>query len=102
MAFIIGKIRCYFCEKKKGLFHSVHDHGIYGDVGRRIFYHPECHEMVTTFPERHGHRLVDKAINIHDLKKANIKKYNSKIRENIEKKIDKLHRYHFERMMPKP
>lgn len=100
MAWVIGKIKCYFCSAKGGLFHSVHDYGIYGDVGGRIFYHPECLEMVEVDPEKFGHILTDKAIHIHELKERNIK-VNEGLEEVLKNKVEKLHRFNFERMMPK-
>ena len=101
MAFQIGKHKCYFCEDKHGFFHSVHDYGVYGDVGKRIYYHPECLEMVETEPEKFGSVMMDKAIFINERKLENIKKTNSSIVENHRKKVDELHRMNFERMMPK-
>jgi hypothetical protein len=100
MSFIIGKIKCCFCGGKDGVIHSVCDYGIYGDVGKRIFYHSECLEMVETQCEKAGHIMMDKAINIGDLRKQNIKNYNDNIYEEFQKKIKTLHRNHFERMMP--
>jgi hypothetical protein len=44
--------------------------------------------------------MMDKAINIGDLRKQNIKNYNDNIYEEFQKKIKTLHRNHFERMMP--
>ena len=82
------------------MLHAVHDYGIYGDVGKRIFYHPECLELVEIEVEKHGHLLVDMAININDLKKQNIKGFNSDIFENHKKRMEKLHQQNFERMMP--
>jgi len=102
MAFIIGKLKCYFCGGKDGVIHSVCDHGIYGDVGGRIFYHPECLEMVEYKPEKFGHRMMDKALHIAELRKHNIENCNKELYEEFEKKVDALHRNHFERMMPKP
>jgi hypothetical protein len=101
MAFTFGKIKCYFCREKDGLLHSVCDYGVYGDVGSRIFYHPECLEMVQWKPEKFGHRMMDKAINIDDLQKQNISNCNKKLVENFKKKVENLHRNHFEKMMPK-
>ena len=76
MAFIIGKIKCYFCGSKDGLFQSVCKHGIYGNVGKRFFYHQECLEMIETEPEKFGHIMADRAIIINDLKKECIKNNN--------------------------
>jgi len=101
MALLLGKLKCYFCGSKGGLFHSIHDYGIYGDVGKRIFYHPECLEMVETDPERFGHIMADKALHIGELRERNIKGYNVHVVVNFEKKIDTIHKNHFERMMPK-
>ncbi|MHA1620740.1 MAG: hypothetical protein ACTSVO_01260 [Candidatus Heimdallarchaeaceae archaeon] len=101
MAYIFGKIKCYFCDTKDGLMHSVCAYGIYGEAGKRLFYHPECLEMVEYKPEKFGHIMMDKAIHVAELKQNNIKTYNEKIYEEFEKKVQKLHRNHFERMMPK-
>ncbi len=101
MAIILGKIKCYFCKEKAGFMHSVQDYGIYGAVGSRTFYHPECLEMVEIDPEKFGHKWVDKAININDLFKQNREKCNIDLVKNFKKKIDKLHQNHFERMMPR-
>ena len=102
MGFVIGKLKCYFCKRKGGLFHSVHKYGIYAnDVAGRIFYHPECLEMVEIDPERYSHIMVDKAINIGELRKQNISKVNSNLIEWYEEKVITLHKNHFERMMPK-
>jgi hypothetical protein len=101
MALIFGNIKCYFCGNTGGLFHSVHDYGIYGDIGKRIFYHPECMEMVQLDPEKFAHIWMDKAIHIEGLRKSNIATYNSKIISEFKKKVEKLHISHFERMMPK-
>lgn len=101
MAYIFGKIKCYFCKGKDGVIHSVCDYGIYGDVGRRIFYHPECLETVETQCEKAGHTMIDKALHIGELRKQNIKNCNDNLYEEFEKKIETLHRNHFERMMPR-
>ncbi len=100
MAFILGKLKCCFCKEKNGVIHSVCDYGIYGDVGSRIFYHPECIKMVEKDPEKFGHIMMDKAINIGDLRKVNIKQCNDHLVDNFNKKVEKLHQNHFERMMP--
>ena len=100
MALIIGKIKCCFCKEKGGWIHSVHQYGIYGDVGGRIFYHPECLEMVEIDPEKFGHTMMDKAIQINDLRKSNIRDYNNDLVDNFKKKVEKLHANHFERMIP--
>jgi hypothetical protein len=100
MAIIFGKIKCYLCGEKDGVFKSVCEYGCYGDVGKRIFYHQECLEMVERKPEKFGHRMIDKALHINDLVKQCIK-YNSNIETNFKKKIESLHRNNFERMMPK-
>ena len=101
MAIILGKIKCWFCDEKAGLIYSVQDYGIYGEVGKRVFYHPECLEMVEMEPEKFGHKWADKAIQINELCKQNRGRCNVQIVEKYKKKIDKLHQNHFERMMPK-
>ena len=100
MAFTIGKYKCYFCGRKGGFFHSVHEYGCYGEVGRRIYYHPECLEMVEVSPEKFGHIMMDKAIFVVERKKENIEKVNSKIQEEFQEKVEKLQTDHFEQMMP--
>jgi len=100
MAWTIGKLKCYFCKDKDGLFHSVCDYGIYGDVGKRINYHPECLKMIEVDPERFGHIQADKAIHINGLRKHCIKKCNKYIVQKFEKKVELLHQAHFERMIP--
>ena len=102
MALIIGRIKCCFCGKKDGVIHSVHAYGIYADdISKRYYYHSECLELVEMYPEQHGHKLIDLAIEISDRKAENIEKTNSKIIPNHVKKIEKLNTNHFERMMPK-
>ncbi len=97
--FIIGKIICCFCATKDGVMESVCDHGIYGEVGGRIFYHPQCLEMIELNPERFGHRMADQAINIGDLRKECLK-HNDTLEEKFEARVEKLQRNHFERMLP--
>ena len=101
MAFILGKIKCYFCKEKDGFMYSVCDYGIYGAVGSRIFYHPECLEVIQINPEASGHKLMDKAIEIDDLRRDNERNCNKTIAKEYKEKIKKLHQSHFERMMPK-
>jgi len=101
MVLILGKVKCYFCRKKEGVIYSVHDYGCYGDVGKRIFYHPECLEMVQIDPEKYGHNWADKAINITELMERNITQCNKNLISEFQKKMETLHRHHFERMMPK-
>lgn len=95
------KPKCVFCEGIKGLFHSVHAYGIYGAIGKRLHYHPECLEMVEIDPEKFGHIMVDKAIYINDLKNENVRKNNSRMKKEFKEKVEKLHQRHFERMMPR-
>ena len=101
MGFVVGKLKCCFCKAKEGILQSVHTHDIYGDVGRRIYYHQECLEIVEVEPQKFSHRTVDKAIQINDLRKANEEHYNSKIIEKYKKKVESLQKSNFERMMPK-
>jgi len=96
---LIGKPKCYFCKAKGGLLHSVHAFGIYGEIGMRVYYHPECLELIELEPEKFGHNMVDKALHIHELMEEN-KRYNKSIVEKKKEKIAKLHRYCFERMIP--
>lgn len=100
MAVILGKIRCYFCNQKKGVMVSIQDYGIYGEVNQRIFYHQECLEMVEIYAEQSGHILVDKAISANELYDKCIK-YNKKIEENFRKKIERLKMKNFNRMIPR-
>jgi len=100
MALIIGKLKCYFCGKKTGFFHAVHQYGIYGELGKRIFYHPECLEMIEVDPERFGHILANRALHIGELKTQNLN-INKELEANLNKKVEQLHLNHFERMMPK-
>jgi len=99
MPYIWGKLRCCFCNEKDGLFQSVCDHGIYGEVGGRIFYHHECLELVEMNPERYGHIMADRAININDLRKECLR-FNDGIEKKFKARVDKLTRNHFERMLP--
>jgi len=100
MAFTIGKLKCYFCQGKNGLLHSVCEYGIYGGVSSRIFYHPECLELVEINPEKFGHKVMDKALHIIELRELCIKQCNNNIIEVFNKKVEKLNTNHFERMMP--
>ena len=103
MFYVFGKINCCFCNGKDGVIHSICEYGIYGDgdIGKRIFYHPECLEMVETDPEKWGHKMVDKALHIGGLKERNCKQCNHKLVEVFEKKCEQLSKQNFERMMPK-
>ena len=101
MAIQFGKHKCWFCEQKKGLFHSVHDHGIYGEMGKRIYYHPECLEMVEMEPEKFGHIMMDKALKLNELKLECIKQHNKDIIKDYHRRAEELNKQHFERMMPK-
>jgi hypothetical protein len=101
MSWFTSKPKCYFCEQKEGLMYSVHDYGLYGEAGERLYYHPECMEMVEMDPEKFGHVMMDKALKIEELKKQCIRKYNNSIIRKHEDKISRLHKQNFERMMPK-
>ena len=100
MALTIGRIKCCLCKNKDGLIRSVCYHGIYGEIGKRIYYHQECLEMIEAKPEKFGHRLIDKVIDIND-KVDECKRINNKIIDGFIKKVEKLHNASFERMMPK-
>ena len=101
MAFILGKLECYFCGKKNGVFHSVHGYGVYeSDISKRTFYHPECLELVERYPEQSEHKMMDMAIYINDLRKENMEKCNKKIIKEFKEKIEKLHKNNFEIMIP--
>ncbi len=100
MAFIIGKLKCCFCKNKGGILSSVHGYGIYNsDIGKRIFYHDECLQAVSEFPERYGHTDVDLGIQIIDKHKKNIK-INQDIISKHNNNIKGLQHYTFERMLP--
>lgn len=100
MALILGKIKCCFCENKSGVIQSVHHYGIYGEVGKRIFYHDKCLEMIECEPEKFGHLIVDMAIHINDLKERNLKE-NKELEKEFRRVNETLQRKHFERMIPK-
>ena len=97
----LGKLKCYFCGGTTGMMQSVHDYGIYGGMGKRIHFHPECLELAETYPEYFGHQMVDKALHIHELREQNINDTNKNIPKNIKDKVDKLAQNNFERMMPR-
>ena len=78
---------------------SVCAYGIYGEVGKRIFYHMQCLEMIEVNPEKHGHIMMDKAIHINERRKECLQ-YNDTIEEQFIKKAEKLNRNNFERMLP--
>lgn len=99
MALIIGRIKCCFCGEKKGFMHSVHNYGIYGGVRKRIFYHTECLELIEVNPEKYGHNMVDKALDIIELKRKCIK-HNNIIKQDHQDKLDTLRTHNFERMIP--
>lgn len=99
MVFIIGKLRCYFCQNKSGLLHSVCEYGMYGEIGKRIFYHSECLELIERSPEKFGHKMMDKALHIIELRDICIR-HNNSIIKNFNKKVEKLHSKSFERMIP--
>lgn len=101
MAIIIGKIKCLFCEKPGGDMHSVHKYGIYGDIGKRLFYHEECLKAVNLNPEFYGHLMVDKALYIHELQEKNYKDYTRHAVKKFRDKIEKCHANVFKRMLPK-
>ena len=101
MALILGKVKCFFCNDKDGVIHSVCNYGIYGGARQRTFYHLECLELVETYPETFGHKMMDKAIWINEQAKRCMKNCNENIIKNFNDKIEKLHRSNFERMMPK-
>lgn len=94
------KEKCVFCDRNKGLFHSVKRYGMYGEVGGRIHFHPECLELTQMYPEAFGHRKVDQALEILDAIKDCKKNFNNKIISDYEAKLEKLRASHFENMMP--
>lgn len=101
MAIILGKIKCLFCGQKGGNINSVHQYGIYGEIGKRHFYHPECLESVDREPEFYGHLMADKAIFIHDLQERGHTNYNSSVVKKHKEQIEKCHANAFQRMLPR-
>ena len=100
MVLMLGKIKCCFCNKKDGILTSVCDYGYYGDVGGRIFYHEECLQLIEAEPEKFGHQMMDKAIDINSRKKTCRTNCNDNIISNFKEKVSKLNASNFERMMP--
>jgi hypothetical protein len=100
MAIVFGKIKCYLCGEKDGVMECVCAYGIYGEAGERIFYHDECLELVERYAESCGHRQIDKAIHINELRE-NCIKYNKEIEPRFKKKLEKLKQKNFERMIPR-
>ncbi len=96
---IIGKIRCYFCNKDEGFMHSVHRYGIYDDPAKRHFYHPECLEIIEMEPEKSGSAMMDKALHIITLKESNNDKFNEEIIPKFRASIEKLRESSFDRMI---
>lgn len=96
----VGAISCYFCRMIGGVFHSVHEIGLYGDAGQRIHYHPQCLELVELYPTAFPSIMVDKALVIEELKQVENEKINASIIPNYEKKIQAAKQKHFENMMP--
>lgn len=64
--------RCSFCKKRRNLS-FVLAYGIYGQCAfQKYAYHNKCLEKVMEDPEKYGHKLVDKALEIVDaIKKDN-------------------------------
>ena len=100
MALIIGKIKCYFCNKEDGVMQSLCEYGIYGAIGKRLFYHTECLHLIEVNPTCFPHIMMDKALHVYDLRKQNIKNFNDLIKVEFDKKIEQLQKNHFETMMP--
>jgi len=101
MAWILGKIKCCFCEKIDGVISSVPKYGIYAnDVDGRIFFHDECLEVIQLDPEKYGHKVVDRAVDIQD-RMQDARKINSDIIKRYLENVKKLQQGHLERMMPK-
>jgi hypothetical protein len=101
MGVVIGKIKCCFCGTKGGIIHSVNEYGIYGEIGKRMFYHPECLEIRQIYPTAFDHRSVDMAIKIVELIQENERKDNSHIIQSYKDKAKTLERSHFEQLIPK-
>jgi hypothetical protein len=101
MVWLNRKPKCVFCGKKGGILHSVHAYGMYGDIGKRHFYHDECLQLIECEPEKFGHKVVDMALYINELKEQCISRVNSKIAKEFKEKVETLQAKSFERMMPK-
>lgn len=101
MAIILGSLKCCFCKYKNGILKSVHSYGIYGEAGKRIFFHDECLQSVEMEPEKFGHAMVDMALHIHYLQEENLKKTNAHIVDHFKKSVEKLQQKNFERLLPK-
>ena len=100
MALILGKIKCCFCSKTDGIITSVCGYGCYGEVSKRIFYHEECLQLIEAEPEKFGHQMMDKAIDVNSRKISCRKNCNDNIISEFKEKVSKLNTYNFERMMP--
>lgn len=101
MAWIIGKIKCCFCNKSEGMLKAVPCYGIYSEESdKKVFFHHECLEVVQENPEKFGHAIVDMAVDIQD-RIDSATETNRKIVKTFKHNIEKLQRAHFERMMPK-
>jgi hypothetical protein len=93
------KVKCCFCQSDRGMIRSVCEHGIYGEQGKRLFFHQECLEMIEMEPEKYGNINVDMAIYINNLIEVWSKKIN--LVEEFQEKLTKLRQQSFSRMMPK-
>ena len=61
--------KCIFCGKRQNL-EFTNEFGIYGAVSTfKYAFHMLCLENVMMEPEKYGHKNVDAALNICDLKK---------------------------------
>lgn len=100
MALILGKLKCCFCDKKDGILTSVCAYGSYSGISSRTFYHEECLELVEAEPEKFGHGMMDKAIDINDRKRECRKRFNDHVIPKFKEKVETLHAANFERMMP--
>jgi hypothetical protein len=100
MAWILGKLKCCFCNGKLGVFHSVHGYGIYeSSPEKRTFFHMGCLKYVEEHPTRHKNQEVDLAVMINDQWDSNIK-INKQIIKDREENIKKLQTRNFESMLP--
>jgi len=94
------KPKCAFCGGRYGFLHSVNAYGIYGELGKRYYYHPECMNMVEMEPEKFGHKMVDMAIYLNDRLKECKRETNDNIAKDFKEKVEECHANNFSRMIP--
>jgi len=86
---LLGLEKCCICKELDGILNSTNAHGIYGEVGRKIYFHTHCLKTVTNDPEAHTHLQVDAALNIIRLIEcwASMEKRNEKKAEENRTKL---------------